>query len=273
MVSIGRIATNVGKLLFDSKYQTVVENTIKNSGSIYKAAGKSKFTNFGTQIKDGFIKAEQSTAGVSVWKGMKTSATSLPSDISAAWKNTTGFWKQTGAVGKELGKRLPLLGSALMVAFEIPNIYTATKDEGLVSGIFEAGKSTARLAGGAAAAAIGQAICPIPLVGGLLGWMIGDKLVSMVVGKSYSEKKEELAENLRNSALVENQAIQTSQMVGNPTFGNYPQYGLAQNFNFNGIQTMTPQQLMALRNMYQMSAMGTMNDDYMFNASGLNRLV
>lgn len=257
MVSIGRIANNVGKLLFDAKYQTVVEQSIKNSGSVFKAAGKSRFTNFGTQIKDGFKAAENATKGTNVWKGMKDSAMSLPKDVKNAWKAGKGFWSSFKGAGNELVKRLPLIGSALMIAFELPNIFKATTDEGIGSGLLETGKATARLASGAACAAIGQAICPIPIVGGLLGWIAGEMLASAVVGKTYTEKKMEAEEAAK-------MAYNQSQSSNAPAFGSYSAN--------SQVPTMTPQQIQQLQNAYMMSAMGTMNDDFMMNATGMNSM-
>ena len=36
---------------------------------------------------------------------------------------------------------------------------------------------------------IGQALCPIPVVGGIIGGLVGEWLTSKIVGKSFSEKK------------------------------------------------------------------------------------
>ena len=125
----------------------------------------------------------------------------LPGEMSAAWKaggeaaaaagksSLMGSLKSVGSVGL---KRLPLIGSLLYFATEVPNIFRATKDGGLVAGAAETLKAGARIGGFTAGMAIGQALIPIPFVGGLIGGMIGEWLTSKVVGKSYTEQKEEI---------------------------------------------------------------------------------
>lgn len=104
----------------------------------------------------------------------------------------SSFWGATKGVFKAIGKRMPLIGSALCVAFEIPNIWSAAKDEGIGTALKETGKAVARLAGGAAGAMIGTfAGGPI---GGIAGFAAGEWLVGKLTGDSYSDKKDYLAE-------------------------------------------------------------------------------
>lgn len=95
-------------------------------------------------------------------------------------------------VVKGVAKKLPFIGAIATVAFEIPNIIETAKDKGIMAAAGEVLKSSARLGGGAAGAAIGSAICPG--IGSVVGWVVGEWLTGLVVGKSYSEQKEEAQE-------------------------------------------------------------------------------
>src|SRR5574344_1924628 len=213
MVSVGtvsRILNNYGKLVFDTQYNEVLTAAIKNSTKASKAAGHSRFFQFDKQIKNGLLSAESATKDVSFFNSMKNSVTSFPADISGAWKSGEGFLKNLKSVGSQIGKRWGLIGAAITLAFEIPNIFRATKDEGLGSGIVETGKAAGRLGLATICGAIGQAICPVPLVGSLVGFMAGDWLFSSIFGKTYSEKKDQEQEQL---AQMQGQATQYNPLA------------------------------------------------------------
>lgn len=252
-----------GRLIFDPQFQEIATKTLKQSK---KAQG---FTNIHKQIGDAFVKANDATKNTPFWKSVTESATSLPKDISSSWKSATGIWSKTKGVFKQLGKRMPLIGSVLTVAFELPNICSAFKDNGLIGGLLETGKSTARLGGFMGGMAIGQALIPIPIVGGIVGGMIGDWLVSKVVGKSHSEKKAE-AEEQQQAMLQQQQQMmpQLGQMTTNPI----AQAGIAPQLNIPPM-TMTPQQLMLMKQqLYSGGLTSPMEQDFMAMTSGMNRL-
>ena len=104
-----------------------------------------------------------------------------------------------------LGKNMPFIAAATTILFELPNIWTATKEQGIGQGVAEVAKAGTRLAGGAAGAAIGSAICPG--IGTMIGWIAGEWLTSKVVGKTYSEKKAE-AEALAQEEAAQQEAQQ-----------------------------------------------------------------
>ncbi len=114
---------------------------------------------------------------------------------------------------KGLGKNMPFIAAASTILFELPNIWSATKEQGIGQGITEVAKAGTRLAGGAAGAAIGSAICPG--IGTFLGWIAGEWLTSKVVGKSYTEKKEEMLAKEQEAAMNQQQ-IQQPAFTGNP---------------------------------------------------------
>lgn len=189
----------------------VITSTLRDSfygakNASGKRAGGKHFNNFWDQLKQAFKAGEKHNDAIvkksgGFWKAQLDSIKSTPKVISDCWKEggkaaeIAGKSKLLGngkGLLKGLGKRLPLIGSALMVLFELPNIFKATKDEGIVSGAAEVAKAGARLGGGMLMGTICAALCgPLAPLGAIVGYAIGDWLTSKVVGKSYSEKKAE----------------------------------------------------------------------------------
>lgn len=132
----------------------------------------------------------------------------------AAGKNS--IWGGLKGLGKGLGKNMPFLAAASTLLFELPNIWTATKEQGIGQGVKEIAKAGARLVGGAALAAVGSAICPG--IGSVIGWFAGDWLTSKIVGKTYTEQKAEA------QAIAQAQAEQAAQQAQQTTFTGNP-YG------------------------------------------------
>lgn len=271
----------------NEKFTKAMRDTIKNR----KINNQSYFESVWSGFKNGAKKAEEHNALMnkryggflqSTWAALK----SFPAKVSQGWRvggiladkaGKTGaskLWSQFKGSLTGIGKRMPLIGTLIIGLTEIPNIFSAFKDKGLVAGVTETGKSGLRLGAGMAGAAIGQALIPLPVVGGLVGYAVGDWLMSKFTGKSYSEKKAEAEEALKQQQL----ALQQMQQQGmNPFaqggFNTYPQINQMQP-QFNIPQpTMTPQQLMALRQMlYSNSMANPMDQDFMAMASGMNNL-
>ena len=164
-----------------------IRTTIKNKGSIFQAAKEGvkateKLSVAANGSKIGFFTRMTSNIGmiksmpVDAFKAAKAAGKGI---FGQAWAGTKGFFKG-------IGKNMPLIGALMMIAFEIPNVVKASKEQGIGQGVKEIGKATARLCGGGLGAAIGSAICPG--IGSLIGWIAGEWLTSKVVGKSYSEK-------------------------------------------------------------------------------------
>ncbi len=264
MIAIGRIFRGAGRLLFDPVFTETATKTLKASR---KAQG---WKNVHTQLQDCFVKAGQESVkqNPSLWKAMKKSLTSLPKDMKGAWKNTSGAWGKTKAIGKQFFNRMPLIGGIMMVGFELPNIISAFKDKGLIGGVTETVKSGSRLLGSMAGFAIGQALIPIPVIGGLIGAIGGDWLISKITGKSHKEKKAETEEALAQAGNTEQQAQQLQQYLAQQEMASNP---YAQKNAYQ--QTMTPQQLMAMRQMlYSGMTANPMDQDFMAMTSGINRM-
>ena len=251
MVAIARVANCVGRLLFDTKFQGALSNSIKASGRAAKIAGKSRFSNFGKQVGDAFVRAERKTSKNSFYKDIKELVTKYPSDVSNAWKNANGFTEKAKALWNVTKSRGPLLGYGLLVGFELPNIIKATWEDGAITGAVEAGKSTARLAGGSLGAAIGTAVFPGlgTLIGSIVGWTAGEMITSKIVGKSYTEKKlaqeQELMQKFQQNNQI--QTINNAQMMGEMLTAG----GFGTNVAGSGIPnmpTLNQEQLLQLQN-------------------------
>ena len=270
--SIGRIAKAAGKLAFmDDGFSKIAETTLKNSK---KAQG---WSNIHKQIGNAFKEAERQTCNDSFWKNLwEKNICGFPKDIANAWKGSSGAWGVTKAIGGQVMKRLPVIFAAL----ELFNIIPAFKEEGLISGLKETVRSASRLTAGMAGFIAGQALIPIPILGGLIGAigtdLLVDKGLNLILGKSYAERKAEAEE----AKLTQEQQYQEQQkqlqdlQQNNPYMNMYgSQNQLASNNYINMRPTMTPQQIMAMRGMLYGGGMtNPMDQDFMAMTSGINRL-
>lgn len=186
----------------------------------------------------------------SFWKSSIEGIKTIPKKIAQGWKvggykaakaGKNVLWGNIKGIFKGIGTRMPVIGSLMILGFELPNIIKATLNEGLVQGAAETVKAGARLAGGTLLGAIGTAIGgPI---GGIVGFILGDWVTSKIVGKSYSERKYDEEQKLAEQTAQ--QAAQTTAPVTSP-------YGY-QTQGFNPA-------------MYQQMLYGGYNDDFMYNA-------
>ena len=110
------------------------------------------------------------------WTSIKEAPKVIGSSTKAGYTAAKAAGK-SGILGgvkgffKGIGKKMPLIGNALLVAFELPNIIKATKEQGIAAGVKETVKAGARLGGAAIGAAIGASVAgPI---GGIAGWIAG----------------------------------------------------------------------------------------------------
>ncbi len=206
-------------------------------GADGKYVGGTGYKDFWTKLKNAFKASEAHNQQLikqegGFWKAMKKNITDIPSSISKGWTEggavakaagKSGLWGSLKGVTKSLGTKMPLIGSLLFLACETPNIIKATMDGGIVDGGAEFVKAGARAVGSMAGFCIGQALCPIPLVGGIIGGLIGEWATSKIVGKSYSEKKAEQQEQKQKS---ETHSFDTG--TTNPFATNADQYMMQQ---------------------------------------------
>ena len=225
-MSIGATAWRYAKAMPGFILGTQAElmgETLRNSKKLHG------WKNMGTQISDAFetgVKAHEAAVAKNggFFKNMLNDFTSIFPDIKNGVKSAgsiakaknastlSRLWAQTKSVFKVLGKRMPLIGAALTLAFEIPNIAKATWNEGVLTGAGEAGKTAVRLGAGAVGGAIGSALIPFPFLGALVGYWVGDRIGQFIVGKSYSEKQAEAQQPQTAQANPQEFKVDTSQI-------------------------------------------------------------
>ena len=200
-----------GSIVQQEALERIVRGTKDATG---KRVGGVGYRNLGSSIKQSFLETEKAYKGVVAENGgfFKYAGKTLknfPGEVGQAWSAGGSAAKAAGksaflgglkGAGGALLKRLPLIGSILYCATEIPNICRATADGGLMTGAAETVKAGTKIVGFTAGAAIGQALCPIPIVGAIVGGMIGEKLGSLVTGKSYTEQKREIQDEAVSQA-------------------------------------------------------------------------
>lgn len=224
--SIGNYAVRIAKVFPDAVFGT--------GSDIAGKAIRAQKGSIWSKGKAGFKAVEDLSKSGSFWtratKNLGRIKTCTLAGIRAGGKK--GFFGKIagGAKGlfKGLGKNMPFLAAASTLLFELPNIWKATKEQGIGQGLAEIGKTTARLGAGAACAAIGSAICPG--IGSLVGWIAGDWIASKIVGDSYSVQKAEAEEKAKQTAQVQGQSGQIPFQGGmntNPIANNNPyNYGM-----------------------------------------------
>ena len=223
---LGNYAVRILKVIPDATFGTGTEvagNAMRaQQGSIFQKA------------KAGFKAVEGLSTSGSFWtratKNLGRIKTCTLAGIRAGGKKGLlgKIFGGTKGLFRGLGKNMPFISAATTVLFELPNIWKATKEQGIGQGIAEVGKTAARLGAGAACAAIGSAICPG--IGSIVGWIAGDFIASKIVGDSYSVKKaqaEEEAKKVAQNQQATGQIPFQGGMNTNPIANNpYSSYGI-----------------------------------------------
>lgn len=218
-----------------------IKEAIKNGGS-WKSSIKSGLKTGGKAMENTIA---QKASGGSLFKRMLKSLKELPSVVSSYTKAGSRAAKMAGKNSilggtkgffRGLGKKMPLIGNLLLIAFELPNIIKATKEQGIGQGVTEAVKSGTRLVGATIGGAVGSMI--YPGLGSIAGFFIGDWLTTKIVGKSYTEKQDEQAQKqqealeLLQQTGIDPAAVQQSQQTAS-----------TQQIPFNGSNGVTNPQL------------------------------
>lgn len=235
----------------ESFSKTLTDSFRGVKGADGKRTGGLYFKKFWTQFKNAIKASEKHNASVrklhgGFWKDMWYQLKTTPKLIGKGWKigakGATAASKNAflgglkGSLGA-IGKRLPLLGGIILLATEIGNINGGMKEGGILGGAKEAGKSVARVGTGMLGMAIGTALIPVPVVGSIIGYMAGDYLAKLVVGKNYSERQMEATEK-----------AMTAGASAGATIGSNFDTGSTNPF---GASTMTPEEIAKLQMMLQ----------------------
>ena len=257
---------------------------IPNGRMWERAAGGQGWGSFWKSTYEGF-KEVPSEGGLNVFKNIWTSLKNIPE----AAKGKIGTWNKIKACGGKLG---PLANLALMVGFEIPNVYRSFthKDGGIGTGAVETGKTAVKLgasmagfAVGSAAggivgakvgAAVGTAICPglgslvggvIGFAGGIIGSMFAGKVADAVVGKSFTEKQEEKAQK---AAAAQAQAEAQPEMPQN-TGGLNP---FAMQQGGGASQGLATNPMLQMQQMQNFKSLAQMYNEYMMMQAAMGNM-
>lgn len=163
---------------FSTKFKQALEDVEVHEETIRKANGNSYLKAFWHQIRTiPEVFSKERKAGVAAAKAAGTSK----------------FWGGFKGVNKAFMKRMPLIGGLMALGFQIPNLITAFthKDGGVATGLLETGKVVAKLGLDTAGFMVGQALIPIPFIGGIIGSCVASWLGEKVLGKSFAEQKGE----------------------------------------------------------------------------------
>ena len=179
-----------------------IGSSIKNR----KVANMSFIKSFNQGFVDGFVKSNQEVkASGGFFKNLGKAFSQLPSNISKGWAKGSGkngftkFFSKLWNSAKPLGKIMPFAMNALWLAQSVPDIVSRTKDEGIIGGIKETGKTLAKLGIISLTAGIGASFGFAGMLGLPILAMIGSDLI---LGKSYKEKKAEAEEKAKQAQLA-----------------------------------------------------------------------
>ena len=195
VVNIGTKALGYGKRIA----KVTPEFLLGDSSEIIGKAMKAQKGSIWQKGKAGFRALENynnAQTGNFFVRGLKN-LKATPGAVANGYKTASAAAKAAGksgvlagvkGAGKALVKKMPLIGAALTVAIEAPNIYKAFKEGGFGAGMKEVGGAAVELGTMAAGAAIGSCFGPVgTAIGGIIGGIAG----MFVRGKTYSQKKAE----------------------------------------------------------------------------------
>jgi hypothetical protein len=167
-------------------------------------------------VKDAWKEAK---LGESWWGSFKNAFS--PSGMGKEWAQYgaegAGTLKKSG---KFFMKRMPFIGNAIALVCEAPNLGRAFTDKehggGIGTGLVETAKAGIKFTAFAAGAALGSLLLPgiggaiLGIAGGMAGGWIADK----ILGKSFTDNKEEMEAEKAKQTQQMQQPVQTAQAAG-----------------------------------------------------------
>lgn len=142
--------------------------------------------------------------------------------------------------GKFFMKRMPFIGNAIALCFEGPNVYRAFTDKehggGLGTGLKETAKAAVKFTAFAAGAALGALVPGVGFLTSIVGGMAAGWLADKVLGKSFTDQKEEAeAEKAKLAQQTQQPQQQTGQSLGTQGTGGMPSF--ANPYGLNGLNS------------------------------------
>lgn len=188
-------------------------------------------------IKDAWKEAK---LGESWWQSFKDAFT--PSKMKAEWaqygEEGAGTLKKSG---KFFLKRMPFIGNAVALAFEVPNIYKAFTDKehggGVGTGLLETAKAGVKFPVFAAGAALGGLV-PVPglnILTSIAGGMVAGWIADKILGERFADKVEEEEKAKKAQQQQQTQQQQQQTQSGQSPGGGQGANPYGQGFSGNSI--------------------------------------
>ena len=170
--AVAKVATRIVKAVTKSGGGSAAKAVQKSSGSIWsgvKSVAKSVVGGNGLASR-AVSKLTKAASKPSLWKSVTNAASKL-------WKPLAKYGSKALKIGTKLCKRIPVVGTVITLAVELPNIYKGYKKEGWKGALKQVGGAGIELGCMAAGAAIGSVVPGVgtaigAVVGGLIGWGI-----------------------------------------------------------------------------------------------------
>ena len=223
MVSIGKIGSAYCDFLFGSSADAMVTrviDTCKYRKDCNYGLMKSLYQGTKQGCKDAYTHTQRNGGFFSsMWENLK--------DVKSEWQKakipnasfSKNFIYKCSKIIKPLGKAAPAILAMIGLASELPNIWRATKEEGLLAGVKETGKTALKLTFGALCGGFGTKLVPVigSTYGFMVGNLIGDQVGSFIgsnagefltlkaMGGSYTAKHEKLEKLKEKQAEIEKQ--------------------------------------------------------------------
>lgn len=188
--TFGKYADKGANFIFGTGSHTIGKS-IRTAVKVRNAHGRSD--SFVRAVANGFAngvkKDNAQLAQIGFVKKTWQTLRSIPGDMAAGFKGGKGLGK-LGKFLKPLGKALPFAMNVLWIAGSLPNIIERTKDEGILGGLKETGKTIVKMGSFALGSALGMAFGG---VGGFIGGMVLSSIADWAMGEGYKDKKDRLA--------------------------------------------------------------------------------
>lgn len=211
--TFGKYADRGANFVFGTG-STTIGDEIRRAVKARNRMGRSD--SFVRSVANGFAKGvKKDNAKLAKAGFLKTTINtlkSIPSEMGAGFKAGKGLGK-IGKFLKPLGKALPVAMNVLWIAGSLPNIIERTKDEGIIGGLKETGKTVLKMGSFALGGALGGAFGGF---GAFIGGMVLSTAADYLLGEDYTVKKERLAEEAKNAQQNANPVNYDPSRATNP---------------------------------------------------------
>ncbi len=250
MTSIGKIGSAYCDFLFGSSADAMVSRVIdscKNYKYYKYGLPESIYHGIKQGCKDSYNHTRKNGGFfTSMWgniKDIKTEWNKAKIPNASLFKNMKTCFPK---IIKPLGKAAPAVLAIIGLATELPNIWRATKEDGILSGLKETGKTAIKLTFGALCGGFGTKLVPVigSTYGFMLGNVIGDQVGSFLgsnagefvslkaMGDSYTAKHKKLEKLKQKQEELEKQRQEQEQLKQKQLeYEKYRQLAILQNIN------------------------------------------